>query len=325
MMSPVEQCSSSGTAESAVVSTNTTSLLSSSQTDTSKSPTTHSAVSPSEKHGRPSIGPNTRVTRLAELGKERERIENKVEALSLYLQQPNYPGVKGGLIDKEGFPRADIDVIGVRTARHELACLNTDYALIMKDIEENLHVLHQEEKTRRDLSQQEEGGELSSNSSVPSTDNAQTSDVAGMRTAEARVCVSHLTNGREEDYPLEVFGLVDEVTADSPAWEAGLRVGDQVRKFGRLAVHRIKTTVADAAACQHGTADLPSNKEEAFSRLKNEVLFHENRRVELEVLRQTASTTNGSGEESEVLTLEVLPRRWPGGGQGILGCHLIPC
>ena len=42
------------------------------------------------------------------------------------------PGVKGSLVDAEGFPRADIDLFEVRKLRNRLACLQTDHCNIMK-------------------------------------------------------------------------------------------------------------------------------------------------------------------------------------------------
>ena len=46
------------------------------------------------------------------------------------------------LVDAEGFPRADVDVHATRTARHRLACLNTDHKALMEEIEKGLHALH---------------------------------------------------------------------------------------------------------------------------------------------------------------------------------------
>ena len=40
---------------------------------------------------------------------------------SLSLQQGEV-GMHGRLVDSEGFPRADIDVFAVRTARHQIIC-----------------------------------------------------------------------------------------------------------------------------------------------------------------------------------------------------------
>eukprot|EP01056_Protomagalhaensia_sp_Gyna25_P004728 Protomagalhaensia_sp_Gyna_25__4727@NODE_462_length_3372_cov_173_184218_g357_i0_p3_GENE_NODE_462_length_3372_cov_173_184218_g357_i0NODE_462_length_3372_cov_173_184218_g357_i0_p3_ORF_typecomplete_len240_score25_56Nas2_N/PF18265_1/2_1e24GRASP55_65/PF04495_14/7_4e07PDZ_6/PF17820_1/0_00025PDZ_2/PF13180_6/1_1e03PDZ_2/PF13180_6/0_02_NODE_462_length_3372_cov_173_184218_g357_i012591978 len=81
---------------------------------------------------------------MAALLKERDRIETRAQELTAYLTGPGMPGLKGGLDDADGYPRADIDIIGIVNARHELACLNTDYSDLMKDIEKELHQIHQE-------------------------------------------------------------------------------------------------------------------------------------------------------------------------------------
>jgi 26S proteasome non-ATPase regulatory subunit 9 len=45
------------------------------------------------------------------------------------------PGLKGSLVDSEGFPRADIDVYNVRHKRHRFACLQTDLKEVTMKIE----------------------------------------------------------------------------------------------------------------------------------------------------------------------------------------------
>ena len=52
------------------------------------------------------------------------------------------PGLRGNLVDAEGFPRSDIDIYEVRKARHDLACLQTDHQALMKKIEQGLHAYH---------------------------------------------------------------------------------------------------------------------------------------------------------------------------------------
>ena len=52
------------------------------------------------------------------------------------------PGLKGPLIDNEGFPRADVDIVECRKLRHRHACLQTDYSRLMKDLENRLFGLH---------------------------------------------------------------------------------------------------------------------------------------------------------------------------------------
>eukprot|EP01054_Gregarina_sp_Poly1_P006342 Gregarina_sp_Poly_1__6341@NODE_3379_length_1140_cov_55_887232_g2138_i0_p1_GENE_NODE_3379_length_1140_cov_55_887232_g2138_i0NODE_3379_length_1140_cov_55_887232_g2138_i0_p1_ORF_typecomplete_len196_score26_02Nas2_N/PF18265_1/1_4e24GRASP55_65/PF04495_14/3_2e03GRASP55_65/PF04495_14/1_6e07PDZ_6/PF17820_1/3_4e05PDZ_2/PF13180_6/7_1e05DUF29/PF01724_16/0_085DUF5497/PF17601_2/0_1ATPsynt_E_2/PF08112_11/2_6e02ATPsynt_E_2/PF08112_11/0_2ATPsynt_E_2/PF08112_11/1_8e04CENPF_leu_zip/PF10473_9/4_7e02CENPF_leu_zip/P len=85
-------------------------------------------------------------SRMVALIEERSRLEKKARELTSYLTAPGMPGLKGGLDDAEGYPRADIDIIGIVNARHELACLNTDYNNLMKEIEKELQEIHSQSK-----------------------------------------------------------------------------------------------------------------------------------------------------------------------------------
>lgn len=56
------------------------------------------------------------------------------------------PGVKGSLVDDDGFPLANVDLIEIRKLRNRLACLQTDHMEIMKKIEKGLYDLHSDYK-----------------------------------------------------------------------------------------------------------------------------------------------------------------------------------
>jgi hypothetical protein len=54
---------------------------------------------------------------------QRDAIELEIDSLREWLQAPGRPGLKGGLVDKDGFPLEDVDlVIKTRDTRHRLAC-----------------------------------------------------------------------------------------------------------------------------------------------------------------------------------------------------------
>ena len=59
-------------------------------------------------------------------------------------------GTKGPLIDHEGYPRADIDIYAVRTARNKIVCLQNDHKAVMRSVEQKLHQLHAQDRERRD-------------------------------------------------------------------------------------------------------------------------------------------------------------------------------
>ncbi len=44
-------------------------------------------------------------------------------------------GMKGALVDREGFPRGDVDIYVVRTARQKVLCLQNDHKSLMKLLE----------------------------------------------------------------------------------------------------------------------------------------------------------------------------------------------
>uniref|UniRef100_G3NZE4 26S proteasome non-ATPase regulatory subunit 9 n=1 Tax=Gasterosteus aculeatus aculeatus TaxID=481459 RepID=G3NZE4_GASAC len=75
------------------------------------------------------------------LVKKKDEIEEQIKAYYDVLADQGV-GVEGPLVDAEGFPRADVNVYHVRTARHSIACLQNDHKAIMEEIEEALHKLH---------------------------------------------------------------------------------------------------------------------------------------------------------------------------------------
>lgn len=62
------------------------------------------------------------VERLKALADQREKLEKEIKALRDYLLAPGNPGLKGGLVDKDGFPVCDFEkAYSVREARQQLA------------------------------------------------------------------------------------------------------------------------------------------------------------------------------------------------------------
>ncbi|KAK2194648.1 bifunctional Nas2 [Babesia duncani] len=78
------------------------------------------------------------------LDKKRQEIVKEIETHMAFLNSDECKqvGLKGPLVDKEDFPRNDIDLYAVRTARNRVACLKTDYEALMVEIESLLHKLH---------------------------------------------------------------------------------------------------------------------------------------------------------------------------------------
>jgi 26S proteasome non-ATPase regulatory subunit 9 len=92
---------------------------------------------------------------------------------------------------------------------------------------------------------------------------------------------------------LRPFAVVDEVSDDSPASSAGVRVGDQLCRFGDVVWDGLG---AASALLPSVAAVLQANR---------------GREVETVLLRQGRS-----------VSLRLVPREWA--GRGLLGCHLRP-
>ena len=67
-------------------------------------------------------------------------------------------GMNGSLIDNEGYPRNDIDIVKVRTARQKIICLMNDHKEIMKKISDALECIHQQNSNGTGNYQYVEGG-----------------------------------------------------------------------------------------------------------------------------------------------------------------------
>ena len=153
---------------------------------------------------------------LMKIMKQKDEIEQQILEVTEFLETPPMPGVKGPLVDSEGFPRADIDLVEVRKLRHRLACLQTDHCTVMKEIEAGLLGLHSDYKARNINIE----GEKPALSSKPLTTQAsQTSELLGQPSAQ------------ELKIP---FAWISDVISGSPADQAGLKMGDAVFQFGEV-------------------------------------------------------------------------------------------
>jgi 26S proteasome non-ATPase regulatory subunit 9 len=101
-----------------------------------------------------------------------------------------------------------------------------------------------------------------------------------------------------ESTPTEPFAVIDAVASNSPAQEAGLKVGDQVVEFGSIN----HTNHRNLLALSELVPEAAGNKEG----------------IRITVLRQ-ADEMNDRIREFEELTLN--PRPWE--GRGLLGCHIV--
>jgi len=137
-------------------------------------------------------------------------IEDEIRALQETLENmPGKPGLKGPLIDKDGFPRADVDIYKAREHRHRIACLQTDHKAVMKEVEQGLYAYHQSVKT---------SGGSSSHMPMPAQPRPPPTIPAAPVAAAAKA----------------PFALIDDVSPASPALAAGLKVGHRVLSIGTI-------------------------------------------------------------------------------------------
>ncbi|CAH2295836.1 26S proteasome non-ATPase regulatory subunit 9 [Pelobates cultripes] len=146
---------------------------------------------------------------------KKDEIEAQIKAYYDVLEDQKGVGMDAPLIDREGYPRADVDIYQVRTARHNIVCLQNDHKAIMKEIEEALHNLHAREKEKRNK------------------DDAE---------AQAEACLQNLP---------ESFAKIDAVTPGSPANLSGLQVGDEIVAFGSVNASNFQTLQNIASVVQH--------------------------------------------------------------------------
>eukprot|EP01024_Parvocaulis_polyphysoides_P067965 TRINITY_DN8214_c1_g1_i2.p1 TRINITY_DN8214_c1_g1~~TRINITY_DN8214_c1_g1_i2.p1 ORF type:complete len:203 (-),score=30.62 TRINITY_DN8214_c1_g1_i2:47-655(-) len=191
------------------------------------------------------------------LDSKKQQIEQELDVRYARLLGPNGAGLTGNLVDAEGYPRGDIDILAVRQDRQRVSELKNDLKVVMDQISDLLEKIH---GTAR------ENGEVKSAQSTQENSNYQ--------------------NQSQRYVP---FAKVDEVAENSPASQAGVRVGDEL--------------------CVFGSVTYSSSNHMAL--VAKELQDNEDKVVTAIFLR------NG-----KVIQVGVTPRKWS--GRGLFGCHIVP-
>lgn len=254
--------------------------------------------------------PTARTQALA-LMTERESIEAEMSVIMESLNAPGQPGISGNLVDADGFPRADIDILNVRTRRHKLACLRTDLSVINGKIEKLLHEALKPPPDGDALEKEPEANGAGS-SSVGTAGTTGSSSVAAGSHAGGEGA-GNADNVQDRRTPVRVtrpsFAVVDEVTAGSPADSAGLIVGDTLISFGAVSLRSFTTPEAAMRA-------LPGLLREHEGR---EIVVSVSRAID--VSQGPAAAAAAAAGEREMFELKLTPLRWS--GNGLLGCHVV--
>ncbi|CAH8496184.1 unnamed protein product [Schistosoma turkestanicum] len=158
---------------------------------------------------------------------EKNKIEKRISELSEILHQNGNVGLDTPLIDDEGYPRSDIDVALIRITRNNIRCLNTDHKEIMLELETLLHEIHE-------YARQNPSKNILNDRQIYSSENKQTEDQSSQI---AKKC----------------FLKIDQISSDSIAEQAGLKVGDRIVQFGSVCAENF-TSLQDISTVFRNTS-----------------------------------------------------------------------
>ncbi|KAN0139759.1 hypothetical protein V8E53_002421 [Lactarius tabidus] len=145
--------------------------------------------------------PDSPTERARELMTRKDAIEAELEAQGSILRANN-TDMRQPLVDREGFPRADLDVWAVRHARVRIIELRNDLTTLMDEIAKTLETVY-------------------ARSPTPPVERRGDGATSGMETEAAS----------PEPLP---FARVNGVAPGSPAADSGLQREDLIVKFGEL-------------------------------------------------------------------------------------------
>lgn len=143
--------------------------------------------------------------------------------LNNFFSPQNEVDLTGALVDAEDYPRGDIDLYKVRTARQRISCLQNDLNELMKEITVGLeeHFSGLKVDTPKETKDNETSGKKSPEDIAP------------------------------EPVNKEPFAIIDAVTEGSPADACGLRVKDEIIEFGSLTAKNFEKLQQFAEIAQH--------------------------------------------------------------------------
>lgn len=260
---------------------------------------------------------------MLKLDKERNAISAEI---ALAKEQLGPVGTDAPLVDAEGFPRADVDLLAVRTLRQRVVVLTNDYKAKQREIDTLLQQLHAlgpaafvaAKPTFADAGADGAAsggaGALAAGPASASAAAPAAADGSGraVRPAEAVDAAFRGLALPDHASAYTPFARVDEVSPASPAAEAGLQVGDRIAVFGTL--------VSLAPGAGAGGAAAAAVRPPALSDLG--ALVRASQSIALPVVVLRAAGGAGAGAADVAMRLVLTPRPWS--GAGLLGCHVVP-
>lgn len=221
---------------------------------------------------------------LINLDNEKKKLEQKITELSDYLTQPGFPGIDGSLIDKDGFPKAGIDLVAIRAARHELVCAQNDYKNLMEIIEKKMMCYFDElNKNKQKIIEEDKNDRK-----------IYTKEETEVDACKEEPNNKNIKNERVGQGIQEPFAKIISVFPGSPAEEAGLKSEDLIIKFNNILYKGVS----------HNPLLIVSEI------VKNKV----GQKIPICLVRKNDKNI------LEVLNLFIVPHSWE--GKGFLGCKL---
>lgn len=293
-----------------------------------------------------STNKNTRES-LQALYAQRQSLEHEGQAIVMELTAPGGDdgssppaGIDTPLVDPDGYPRGDIDIVRVRVQRGRLAQIRNDHSRLTKEIEQHLQQLSalenpdklEEEKreyaSRRAPKPKPKFDTVTGKWVVPSWDGT----LAGIPGGDTRSFDSVEKATPEQTAAalqyLEATKMATSdptVTATSPSTTPASTLSHQQSH----AFAKVNAVAADSPAQHAGLVegdlivqfgDLTLEKShDAFHALAEvvPVAAEGQRAIAVTVLREVSQQ-----EKPTVCTVQLTPRPWS--GRGLLGCHLVP-
>lgn len=194
-------------------------------------------------------------------------------------------GMDQPLINPDGFPRSDCDLVVVRTARNTVICGRNDLVTIQNEMFEKLNLLHTATKA--------DGLEQMARDEPAMTLHREAAAERRRQEAEMK---------RVDALPPMV--VVGDVALGSPAHEGGLRGGHLVVEFGDLNALNL--------ASRGGLRAMAEPVKEAAAR-----------NAALSVWVRSRGGRGSTAERGDLSQLMVVPRDWAS-GKGLLGCGFDP-